>query len=183
MKNFLRAFFFVVTVGGCIHTDETRQSFITVAPEPTIEAWWLRAEFHPSQTEVRGIPIQAIRKTWCKASEFRRELFPADFQKDVQRASFAVDGFFDGSKIKQTALVGAYESCSGEKGTFLLVIGWPRQGPPTIRFVQELPTKHQFAVVKALPDATILVVECMDCGNYTRYKWDRSNREFVWVAD
>src|SRR5215475_1800232 len=87
------------------------------------EAWWLRTRYHPFGTEVRGIPVATIRSTWCKANEFRKDLFPgklsASFGED--KSPFAADGFFDGSRTNQTALVGAYETCSGKHGAFFLI--------------------------------------------------------------
>jgi hypothetical protein len=144
--------------------DAQQNNFLSVAPEPQVYAWWLRTEFHPFDVEVRGISIGKIRATWCKATEFRKDLFPSNLQSELDQSrglSFAVDGFFNGSKTKQTALVGVYESCAGEKGTFLLVLDSPRSGPPTIRFIQEMPADHQFAMLRALPDSTILVFHCM----------------------
>ena len=152
-------------------------------PEPANYAWWLRARFHPLETEVRGIPVQKIRKNWCKASEFRRELFPQDLQEDLKSVDFAVDGFFDGSKTKQTALVGAYETCAGEGGEFFLIIDWPRRGTPTIRFIKTGPTDHPFATVRAKPDRSIVVWYCMSCDFGTQYKWDQSKRTFVVVPE
>jgi hypothetical protein len=128
---------------------------------------------------VRGIPVKKIRSTWCKASEFRRDLFPPELEFN-DGLSFAVDGFFDGSNVKQTALVGAYASCAGTKGTFLLILRWPRQGSPTIRFIKEIPTDRQFATLQARPDSSIIVWHCMCCDDASRIKWDRSRGRFAW---
>ena len=115
MRNVVLAFLVVIAIGGCVHTGEA-EDFITLDSKPEGYAWWLRARFHPSETQVRGIPVREISKNWCKASEFRREMFPRelDFNDDL---SFAIDGFFDGSKIKQTAVVGAYETRGGTMGS------------------------------------------------------------------
>jgi hypothetical protein len=123
-ENVLATLFFAVAICGRVDAGET-QEFVTVDPEPAYYAWRLRARFHPFETEVRGIPVQKIRKNWCKAFEFRRELFPQDLQEDLKSVDFALDGFFDGSKTKQTALVGAYETCGGERGGFFLIFDWP----------------------------------------------------------
>ncbi len=182
MRCALLAIVLVVAVGGRIHANEA-QNFVSLDPEPVGHPWWLRAKFHPFETEVREIPIQAIRKTWCKASEFRRDLFPEDLRQDLNLQDFAVDGFFDGSKTKQTFLVGAYETCDGIRGRFFLLLGWTRQRSPIIRFVREVPTDHQFAVLRALPDSSILIWDCMNCDTASRIKWDRSKRGFVSIPD
>jgi hypothetical protein len=163
-----------------------QQSFVTVAPQPENYAWWLRAEFHPFHEEVRGIPVGKIRKGWCKATEFTKDLFPSELifagGRDVMAdsgLSFAVEGFFDGSKVRQTALVGVYESCTGEKGSFLLILAQSRSGPQAIRFIQAAPSKHQFVALAALPDASILVMDCMGCDTASRLQWDKRKRRFV----
>jgi hypothetical protein len=118
----------------------------------------LRAEFRPVETAARRIPAGKIRATWCKATEFRNDLFPSETKPELDNnggLSFAVDGFFDGSKVKQTALVGVYETCAGERGTFFMIIALPPGKSPVVRFVHEMTPAH-FAMLKASKDATIL---------------------------
>jgi hypothetical protein len=159
-----------------------QSGFIRIAPEPKSYAWWLRAEFHPFETQVRGIQITKIRRTWCKATEFRNDLFPPEAAPYLQRSgglSFSVEGSFDGSKAKQTALIGVYETCAGERGSFLLVLAHPRQNnASTIRFVHEMPDQ-QFGMLVALPDSTIQVFHCMECDHTTKFKWDNSKKRFL----
>ena len=99
--------------------------FLTTAPTPDYYAWWLRTEYHPFGTDVRGIPVARIRPGWCKANEFRKDLFPAEEAKSFEGSglSFALDGFFDGSTTRQTALVGVCETCKGEHGVFPVGFG------------------------------------------------------------
>jgi hypothetical protein len=179
MKCVLTAAFFVFATAFC---NAQQSNFVNTAPEPSSYAWWLRTEFHPFEERVQGIPIGQIRKTWCKATEFRKDLFPSDLASDLDQnggLSFSVDGFFDGSKTKQTALLGVYESCTGERGTFLLVLAWPRSGQPTIRFIHEIPGEHQFAVLGPVRNSTISVFHCMECDHLTQFKWDKSKGRFV----
>jgi hypothetical protein len=179
MRKVLLALFFAAAIGASVHAAQA-QDFVTVDPEPQAYAWWLRARFHPFETEVRGIPVQAIRKTWCKASEFRRDLFPKDLDID-DGLSFAIDGSFDGSKNRQTALVGAYETCDGVSGTFLLILDRLRQGPSAIRFVNERKTDHQFAILRSQRDSSIMMWHCMSCDDGAQLKWSRPKHRFVWV--
>jgi hypothetical protein len=155
-------------------------SFVTIASEPTFYAWWLRAQFHPFETQVRGIPVGRLRAGWCKATEFRKDLFPPELASDIEtnKVSFSVDGDFDGSKVGQTALIGAYETCRGEHGSFLLVLARPRGKPPVARFVHAF-QQLQFGVVVAAGDSTIEVFHCMECDHATRFKWDRVKKRFV----
>jgi hypothetical protein len=174
----ITAFLVVATAIG----NAQQTNFATTAPEPYFYAWWLRTEFHPFERQVRGIPISQIRSAWCKATEFRKDLFPADFASDIDGSaglSFSVDGPFDGSKIKQTALLGVYETCAGETGTFLLVLAWSQTGRPAIRFIHEMPAQHQFAILGPVRDSTISVFHCMSCDHVTQFKWDKSKARFV----
>src|SRR4051812_41602190 len=106
MKAILAA---LLSVSLCATVSHAQSNdFVKLAPEPSAYAWWLRAEFHPADVAVRGIPVGKLRATWCKATEFRKDLFPSDLAADFDQTvglSFAADGFFDGSKVKQTALV------------------------------------------------------------------------------
>src|SRR5437763_15116071 len=109
-------------------TGAAEKPFTETAPGP--EAWWLRTEYHPFGKEVRGIPVATIRADWCKANEFRKELFPKKLAASFEdKSPFAADGFFDGSKTRQTVLVGAYETCAGKRGVFLLIVGRPEGKP------------------------------------------------------
>lgn len=155
--------------------------FVRIAPEPKSYAWWLRAEFHPFGKEIRGIPVAKIKRTWCRATEFRNDLFPPEATPDLTHSdglAFSIDGSFDGSKVRQTALIGVYESCTGERGSFLLVLAVPSSKRSTVRFVHEMPNE-QFGMLAALPDSTIQVFHCMECDHTTKFKWDKMKKRFL----
>lgn len=157
------------------------QSFVTVKPGK--EAWWLRAEFRPLHTEVRGIPAKSIRAGWCKATELSRELLPRalliEDGKDLMKEyglSFSVEGAFDGTGTKQIALVGVYETCRGRRGHFLLIVD---SGTRKVRFLDTLATRHAFAAIGAEDDGTIHILYCMECDISAAVKWDRKRKRFV----
>ena len=174
--------FVVAAAGTAVADSDTTQSnsFVTIAPQPSGYAWWLRAQFRPFETQVRGIPIARISATWCKATEFRKGLFPPEAAADIEsgHGSFGIDGHFDGSKLRQTALIGVYETCSGQRGSFLLVLADPPGRPPEIRFLHEFPGT-EFGVLMVTPDSTIQVYHCMECDNFTGFRWDKSQKRFV----
>jgi hypothetical protein len=180
MRAFLLAsFLFILAAAGVEAQDN---AFVKIAPEPSYYAWWLRAQFNPSETQVRGIPVAKIRRTWCKATEFRKDLFPPELASDLDYTaefgfSFSVDGFFDGSRIPQTALIGAYETCTGERGSFLLILARPPGRSPTIRFVHEMGIP--FGILSASTDSTITVLHCLECDHSTEFKWNKSRRRYV----
>jgi len=170
----------LVVVLATTASNAQQREFVSITPEPKSYAWWLRAEFHPFETEVHGIPIGTLRKTWCKATEFRNSLFPPEATPDLEHSgglTFSVDGSFDGSKAKQTALIGVYEPCTGERGSFLLVLSQAQGKSATVRFVHEMPDV-QFGMLTALPDSTIQVFHCLECDQTTKFKWDKSKKRF-----
>jgi hypothetical protein len=182
MKRIFLAWSLLIALAAAARAQSN--NFVTITPEPSSYAWWLRAQFHPFENQVRGIPVRQIRATWCKATEFRRDLFPADTAADFEQndAAFSIDGDFDHSKTRQTALVGVYEACGGEVGSFLLVLARPKGKPPSIRFLHEMPGM-QFNILQALPDATIRVFHCMNCDNLISFRWDKSKKRFVRPKD
>jgi hypothetical protein len=153
--------------------------------KPGKEAWWLRTSFYPAHTKVRGIPLETIRRNWCKATEYTRELMPKKEMEeegsgklmDEVGLSFSVTGNFDRSKTQQIALVGVYETCAGQKGSFLLVID---EGAKKVRFVDAAPGKTQFAVLA--PDKKdIVILYCMECDVGGTLRWNAKRKAFGWV--
>jgi len=91
--------------------------------------------------------------------------------------TFSVEGNFDRSKTGQAALVGVYQTCGGEKGSFLLVID---AGTRKVRFVDTTPGETQFAVL-ALDKTDIVVMYCMECDVGATLRWNARKRAFGWV--
>ena len=160
-----------------------QQPFATVKPGK--EAWWLRTSFNPMHTEVRGIPVAQIRPNWCKATEFTRELMPTKEMEEEGSdklmhevgLSFSVTGGFDGSRMKQAALVGVYRTCGGETGSFLLIVD---EGTNKVRFVDTTSGKNQFAVLSAYKDS-ITLSNCMECDAGAILPWNAKRKAFGWV--
>ncbi|SDO94644.1 hypothetical protein SAMN05444050_5414 [Afipia sp. GAS231] len=166
--------------------------FVTIEGNLESTAWWVLADFHPFTTEVRGIPVNQIRRNWCKATEFRKDLIPKELlvvngtdQMEEAKLSFALQGHFDGSATTQVALVGVYQECSGQKGRFVLIIDQPANanGKAKIRFVSALPTGHQFGVLSQGEDNAIAAWGCMECDDRSVLKWDRKKRKFDWLRE
>ena len=163
--------------------------FVTTTGDLKRESWWLIAEFHPFTTQVRGIPAGHINSSWCKATEFRRDLVPqALLRQDgvdgmaAAKLSFAVEGRFDGSATKQVALVGVYQECAGAKGRFLLILDQGEGGrPPKVRFVDAERTAHQFGALSVTGGKSIVMTSCMECDSGAILKWNARARRFAWV--
>src|SRR4029079_12223744 len=99
------------------------------------------------------------------AKEFRMDLFPRKLSVAFgpDKSPFAADAFFDGSRTKQTALVGAYETCSGKHVAFFLIIGWPEGKPPEVRFLHEMQGDKEFAALSVSRDGAMTVYHCLEC--------------------
>lgn len=175
------------------HVDQALEArdipFVIVAPEPKIHSWWLRAEYHPYGREVRGIPVAQIHASWCKANELTRELFPADLLtvggedmlKDAGN-SFVLTGKFDG-KNQLTALVGVYETCDKEKGTFLLIVNIDTANKPAVVFVELFPNMQQFASLYHTQENEIDLWWCYRCNHHQELLWDQTKQAFVWKPE
>jgi hypothetical protein len=159
------------------------QTSVTVRPEPKSDVWWLRAEFHPRDTEIRGIPVNKIRAHWGRAGEFTPDMFPAetlvengyDHLKETG-LSFSVQGSFDGSRLSQTALIGVYETCARKKGRFFLIFD---TGTKRVRFLDtDDSAKEQFAVIGS-DGRTLHIFYCLECDNVSTVRWDRARKRFV----
>ena len=164
------------------------QPFMTIEGDTESTAWWVLADFHPFTTEVRGIPAGQIRKGWCKATEFRKDLIPSKFlfegggdAMEASKQSFAIEGNFDGSTMKQVALVGVYEDCKGARGRFLMILDLPTGGKPSIRLLDAVKTPHQYAALSLQDDNTIIAWTCIDCDNFAKLKWNSKRHKFVWL--
>jgi hypothetical protein len=162
---------------------------MTVEGDIKNNAWWVIADFHPFTTEVRGIPVNKIRKSWCKATEFQRDLFPKEVVFDerggdaMEGYSFALEGSFDGTTTKQVALVGVYEECTGLRGRFFMILDQPLNGKPKVRLLNAVETPHQFGALSVEADKTIFYWSCMECDAVARLKWDRKRHKFMWLPD
>jgi hypothetical protein len=165
--------------------------FVTVEGDLKSTAWWVLAEFHPFTTEVRGIPVGQIRKNWCKATEFHKDLIPRElifaYGTDAMEAGhlfFAVEGSFDGSPTRQVALTGVYQECTGRKGSFVLILDLPIDTrKPRIRFIATSETNHQFLALQKGKDNLIVAWTCMECDARSLLQWDRKKRKFGWLRE
>ncbi len=156
---------------------------LTVRAEPARDPWWLRASLMPRATVLRGLPIKRFEPAWCSAEAFTRELFGEELLgsaagNPLDGVSFALEGNFDGGTKPQTAFVGAYRRCDGERGLFLAII--ERSGERTrMRFLVEVPDPGTaFAALSLAPDGALAVWWCAACDNGHRIVFNRDTRGF-----
>jgi len=156
---------------------------LTVRPEPARDPWWQRATLAPRATVVRGMPIKRLEPAWCAAEAFTRELFGEELLGPAGSSAldglvFSIDASFDGSGKLQTAFVGAYRRCDGERGLFVAITDRPGDRP-RMRFLVEVPDAGTaFAALALEPDGTLAVWWCAACDNGHRIAFNRKTRGF-----
>ena len=159
-----------------------RPAFLSVAPEPTNYAWWLRAEYNPFAKAVRGIPVKLLSKKWCYANEFTSDLFPTEYMREISpELSFAVESRF-GQRKKLQALVGAFETCTHEKGLFLLIIE-QRKTIKIVRFLEQFNFQKSLAALRLTNRDTLELWWCSDCDNSQELKLNARQKSFVWLIE
>ena len=154
-------------------------AFLSVAPEPADYAWWLRTEYNPFFQSVRDIPVKQLSRQWCYANEFVPELFPAKYMQDIAPdLSFSVESKFKQRK-KLTALVGAYETCSHEKGLFILIFE-QQKTTKAVRFLEQFPNQQSLAALRLTKNNSLELWWCSGCSNYQELVWDSKQKKFIW---
>jgi hypothetical protein len=158
-------------------------AFVSVREEPASDPWWQRATLNPHATVLRGMSIKRLQPAWCAAEAFTRELFgeallgPAG-GSPLEGLAFSIEAPLDGSGRLQTAFVGAYRRCDGERGLFVAIIDRPRERP-RLRFLVEVPDPGTaFAALALEPDGTLAVWWCGACRNGHRIAYNRESRGF-----
>jgi hypothetical protein len=158
------------------------QQFITVKSEPKDHAWWLRSDIRPFGSSVRGVPVPQLRVSWCKVNEFSVELFPPDVRsagdspldEALKRSGAA---FFIASAFGKdvNVLVGVYETCANERGTFLMAVDLTKRQAIDI---VEFPGKANFAVLHPEEDNRLQIWWCFECDNVSTFRWNSAERRF-----
>lgn len=156
---------------------------LSVRPEPAPDPWWQRATIDARATVVRGLPIARFEPAWCAAEAFTREFFGEELLgpaggNPLDGLAFSLEASFDGSGKLQTAFVGAYRRCDGERGLFVAIIDRP--GARTrLRFLVEVPDPGTaFAALAQEPDGTLAVWWCGACNNGHRIAFSRDTQGF-----
>jgi len=161
----------------------TAPPVLSVRPEPARDPWWQRATITPRATVVRGVPIKRLEPAWCAAEAFSRELFGEELLgpaggNPLDGLAFSLEASFDGSGKVQSAFVGAYRRCDGERGLFVAITDRPGERA-RLRFLVEVPDPGTaFAALALEPDGTLAVWWCVACDNGHRIAFNRETRGF-----
>lgn len=156
-----------------IPSAEELSQFISIQAGENV-AWYLRSEFHPFGKTIRGIPVEKINPNWCKANEFKETLFLDDIPradiKAIQKdgGTFSLTEKFDGVN-QQTALVGIYETCSHDTGTFLMLLQTEKSSSPIV-FLKEYANAF-FVYLLPLQKNRMVLADCYGCDSGAIYTW------------
>ena len=88
--------------------------------QETSYAWWLTARFTPRHTSIEGIPVASLNNRWRRASVITQSDLPKDSREPGERVedhgfALSAEADLDGDGIPERAVVGIFETVSGER--------------------------------------------------------------------
>ena len=151
-------------------------------PQPKDDVWWLRADFHALHREVRGIPVAKISADWCKATEFKRELFPKEllFENGADvlapaNLSFSLEARSNGPGRSRSRL-SDLRDLPRTKGRFFLILD---AATNRVRFLDAGVAKDRFSAIAPAGRSGIVIMHCLECYIGSTVRWDRARKRFV----
>ncbi len=159
---------------------------ITVRPEPRVYAWWLRLNVPPTNTVIRGVPVQQIEKTWRAAYEYKKEDLPQDilYRGEVDlmeenNISFSLEGDFNHDSMQDIALVGNYRNVTGEEGNFLLILTEAEIGDWRRSFLEVSHGGEDYMAIDQHSTKGIQVWFCLYCDHGTLFTWVEEKNTYI----
>ena len=172
---------------------------------PATLAWYLLPmTIRPTGTVVAGVPISTINEVrqrqaanqpaitvepWCFANRLSDRSFVSSsraVQMSIEQTfarnpdhRFQLRGRFTGGN-ELTAVVGHYQLCAGDTGSFILLVD-PATSPPSLLYADGLPYVSGLQYMR-LVDGDIVVSTCFECGDATGLFYDQRRRRFYWEA-
>jgi len=136
---------------------------------------WLATErFKSTEERVLSIPVKQLDKTWAKATLITKEKLSPEavrYLSDKENYVFRVDADLNKDGQRDRAVVGVYESVSGEKGEFLLVVTERARGSWKKAFMKKLPGEPGFTAL-CYSEGIVGWQNCFEC--------DSSLGDVVW---
>lgn len=146
-------------------------------------AWWLRdMDVRPTGTLVSGVPIATLNAhrggsetPWCAVNALSRRSFAAasgevqaeidQSMADTAAANFALHGANITGSGPQDAVVGAFKTCDGQVGSFLLITD--RETRPGVVRLEEWPDWKGLIWLRER-EGGLYVGSCFECDAETR---------------
>jgi hypothetical protein len=174
-------------------------------PAPGTFVWYLLPmSIRPTGTSVSGIRLSQINawrtrqaqdrpaidvQPWCFANALSDRSFTSSSEvvqaniessfRDNPEHRFRLRGRFTGEN-ELLALVGHYEECDGETGSFIMLLD-DAAAPPRLVHVDDLPYVSGLQYMR-LVDGDLTVSTCFECGDVTGYFYDRRRGRFYWES-
>jgi len=168
-------------------TAEAGEVDVQVYSQPAQDAWWLRLAFTLTHNQIRGIPLKEIDKHWQRASELKKEYLPNELLHetgtdlmDQSGIAFSLTGDFNHDGSTEEALVGVYETDSGKRGSFLLILGRSTSGSWRKVFLETIPGSAGFSGV-SWNQRELLWFHCMMCDTHRYLTWNKQKKAYVWI--
>jgi len=156
---------------------------LRVFDEPAGKEWWQRSEFLAAGSVIREIPAHQIDSTWHYASEFVKNAIPSELLynngKDIMDEAgitFSRYGDFNSDGAEDLALVGIYEDCNLQAGSFFLILTRNKSGKWHVSFLKLL-GEPKFAAISA--KGAVEVKFCIKCEGGARLQWNSQTREYT----
>jgi hypothetical protein len=146
-------------------------------------AWWLGARFTPSDSNVAGLALTQIDSTWVRAQVLSMRMLPSEAAADralLERRGqgFERSGDFNGDGRPDRALVGVYETRSGEGGRFLLILTRTAAGTWEKAFLAAMPGEARFSIL-GQSGRQLAWWFCLDCDDGVLVRWREGRYEGV----
>lgn len=166
-----------------------RGLLVEVRTAPVDSAWWEHLDFVPRDTQVRGIAVNRIDPSWCKASELTEAAFPDSVRYGERgleanlgagQNGFSAKGSFEGRPLE--IVLGIFESCGGESGNFVLVLaaGRPASSPGRIVQVERISARPVLMFLSIDPArGAIYMPSCFQCDHENKWQWDAKASRFM----
>jgi hypothetical protein len=155
-----------------------------VTQEKPAEAWWLSAEFPPTESGYDSFKAESIDPDWAKLSILSYKLLPGAAADDLSWMRtdgfvFQVDNFFKRPGIADRELCGVYQDTSGKTGRFLLVLQRKGKSAPwTVAYVHKESGSAGFSVLRR-HGGSLYWGTCLQCDEFSRLKLKNGRFDLV----
>ncbi|HKW50619.1 MAG TPA: hypothetical protein VJQ53_02705 [Candidatus Eisenbacteria bacterium] len=144
---------------------------------------WLATErFKPTEEKVLSIPVKELDKTWARATLLTKDKLSPEairYLSDKQNYLFVVDADLNQDGKRDRAVVGVYESVSGEKGEFLLVATEKGLGTWKKAFLEKVPGEPGFTAL-CYSEGIVGWQNCFECdGSLGDVLWSEGKYSLV----
>jgi len=148
--------------------------FALKAQETPVEAWWIRANFTPTELAYESMPVSEINRDWVKISILSDASLPPKAKADLgwmhrEGFAFEVDNYFRRKGLSDRELCGVFEDRDGRKGRFLMVLEKSKGRKWKVAFLHTEIGEPGFSVLVRKSTGLFWGV-CMQCDEFSRLR-------------